>query len=185
MAKLLVTADIHGSLSAWKRILKQLEPGDTLAVAGDLFDTNYGDRSSPDFKPDLIRRDLTRLSRESMTTHVVYGNCDAEDYLEDFQPQIQFEFQGISYCLSHGHLFLPELTDVHVVIEGHSHTPRLDTLFGMIFLNPGSPSRPRNSAPGFAVVEDGVIRLMELSKDKVLARLSIADSLALYNNPFT
>lgn len=173
MAKLLVTADIHGSISAWKRLMKFIKPHDSLAVAGDLFDIRYGDRSSSDFKPDIIKKEILGLSRESVCVHYVYGNCDLENYLEGFSFQTMFEFDGFSYFLNHGHLPLPDISDAHVIIEGHSHTPRLDSLFGKIFLNPGSPSLPRNSLPGFAIVENGRIQLLELTKGKVLDELSL------------
>ena len=173
MAKLLVTADIHGSLDAWRRIRNILKPGDTLAVAGDLFDTRYGDRSSPDYNPGQIRDEFLGLGREAIETHIVYGNCDDPGYLDDFLPRTRFDFQGYAFFMNHGHIYLPDLTDIHVIIEGHSHTPRLDTLFDMVFLNPGSPSRPRNSAPGYALVENGVIQLLELPKHRVLDRLAL------------
>jgi len=173
MAKLIAAADIHGSISSWKRLKKFLKSGDSLAVAGDLFDTRYGDRSSADFRPDIIKKEFLDLSREQINVHYVYGNCDLEEYMEGFSFQTMFEFDGFSFLLNHGHLPLPDIYDVHVIIEGHSHTPRLDTLFGKIFLNPGSPSLPRNSLPGFAVVENGHIQLRELTKGKVLDEITI------------
>lgn len=173
MTKLLVTADIHGSISAWKRLKKYLKPGDSLAVAGDLFDTRYGDRMSGDFRPDIIKKEFLDLSREQILVHYVYGNCDLEDYLKGFSLQTLFEFDGFSFLLNHGHLPLPDISDVQVIIEGHSHTPRLDTFFGKVFLNPGSPALPRNSLPGFALVQNGRIQLIELTKGKVLDEFTI------------
>ena len=173
MAKLVVTADIHGSLNGWKRIKKLLKSGDSLAIAGDLFDTRYGSGHSADFKPDIIRKDFLNLSEKSVKTYYVYGNCDQEDYFKGFFPQLFFEFDGLPILLNHGHLHAPDLSDVQILIEGHSHIPRLDTMFGKIFLNPGSPSRPRNSVATYAVIENKRICIMDMIRNKVIADLSL------------
>ncbi len=169
MGVLLVTADIHGSLSAWIKLSRQLKPGDCLSVAGDLFDTRYGDMASRDFKPDVIRKEFAGLSKSGVSTHYVYGNCDDEHYMEGYGHFTSFVFEGHSYFMSHGHLPLPDTTGTHVIIEGHSHVPFLDTLYGLVFLNPGSPVRPRRSPPSYARVEHGLIRIHDFMSDRVIA----------------
>ena len=58
MGKLIVTADIHGSYTSWLTMKNLLKPSDKLAVAGDLFDTKYGNFSNTDFQPESIKNDL-------------------------------------------------------------------------------------------------------------------------------
>lgn len=36
--------------------------------------------------------------------------------------------------------------DVAVVVHGHTHIPRNQTINGVLFLNPGSPTRPRGGS---------------------------------------
>lgn len=177
MARLLITADIHGSISLWNHLIARLMPGDSFAIAGDLFDTRYGDRASSDFKPDIIRKELEGLKRKGITVHYVYGNCDEERYLEGYGFVKLFEFEGVTFFMAHGHRPLPDITNADVIIEGHSHTPRLATLFGKIFLNPGSPTLPRYSEPSVAVFENGVITVMELETGQVLADLNIKEAM--------
>lgn len=171
MPKLIVTADIHGSFSAWRNIVQILKKGDALAVAGDLFDTRYGDWDSSDYEPEKIRDEFLNLSKNDIDTHIVRGNCDHPDFINDFELHKHFYFQGFSFFMSHGHRPLPEISDVDVVIEGHSHKQRLATMFGMVFLNPGSPERPRRSHPGYAIFEDRTVKLIKLPKHKVLDKI--------------
>ena len=58
MAELIITADLHGSYTSWLTLKTLLAPGDGLVIAGDLFDTRYGDFSDPDFQPDAIKEEL-------------------------------------------------------------------------------------------------------------------------------
>lgn len=172
MAKLIITADIHGSLSAWSTIKGLLGPSDTLAVAGDLFDTVYGSSSDIDYQPDTIRREFLSLACE---THYVYGNCDKKEFLAGFETFDTFIFEGRSILLNHGHKNLPDLTEYHIVIQGHSHIPQLETLMGKVFLNPGSPSLPRVSFASYAVIEDDTIKIMEFPDHTVLKEMNLKD----------
>ncbi len=61
MSKLIVTADIHGSYSSWLTIKALLSSNDKLVIAGDLFDTKYGNFSNADFQPESIKKDLKKI----------------------------------------------------------------------------------------------------------------------------
>jgi len=58
MAKLIITADIHGSHGCWLTLTNLLKPDDTLIIAGDLFDTKYGSYSNTDYNPEIIKKSL-------------------------------------------------------------------------------------------------------------------------------
>ncbi|GAB6094488.1 phosphodiesterase [Desulfatiferula olefinivorans] len=174
MARLVITADIHGSLRAWNGIVQMVGPSDHLAVAGDLLDTVYGNPGSDDYHPQRIRKDFTALGPRA---HYVYGNCDREEDLPGYGYQSGFMFEGLSILLSHGHRPLPDLTDFHVIIEGHSHVPRLDSLMGKIFLNPGSPTHPRSSQGTYALIENGRIMIKDFSRRRTLSLLVLSDIL--------
>lgn len=171
MARLVITADIHGSLKAWNSIRSLVGPSDHLAVAGDLFDTVYGTPGTDDYHPDFIRNDFMALG---LRAHYVYGNCDREEDLNGYGYQTEFMFEGFSILMNHGHRPLPDLTDYHIIIEGHSHIPRLDSLMGKIFMNPGSPTYPRSSHRTYAIIETGQIRIMELSRHCMLSTLDLS-----------
>ena len=172
MAKLVITADIHGSVMVWEKIRGILRPDDTLAVAGDLFDTKYRSRGEDDYKPDFIKNEFSHLPN---TRYYVYGNCDTQDYMTGYSRQCSFQYQGFSIILNHGHRPLPDLTDYHIIIEGHSHIPRLDTLMGKVFLNPGSPFWPRSTYPSYATLADNIIRIIDFSDNRTVTELHLKE----------
>lgn len=172
MSRLVITADIHGSLSTWKKIRSLVGPKDSLAVAGDLFDTVYGDHGNADYQPDKIKKEFRRLGNAA---HYVYGNCDKEDFFYGYESQLSFEFEGYSILMNHGHLRLPDLTDYQIIIEGHSHVPRLDYLMGKIFLNPGSPTYPRSEYPSYAIIENHRIQILEFTRNTVMSEFDFSN----------
>ncbi len=73
MEQMLITADIHGYYSSWQTIKNLLDQKTTLVIAGDLFDTKYGNPTYHDFQPDKIKEEFKALPNKK---HFVYGNCD-------------------------------------------------------------------------------------------------------------
>ncbi len=167
--QLILTADIHGHLPTWRLIKAQLNPGDGLAVAGDLFDTVYG-KSGPDFDPITIREEFQALANP---TWYVCGNCDHPDFFSD-APILSFDWEEKTLLLAHGHRPLPDLTDFDIVAQGHTHVSRLDTLMGKVFLNPGSPVLPRGGHQGFARLKGNRLELVELASGRVVDQLDLA-----------
>lgn len=170
MGKLIITADIHGSYSAWQNITSVLKQGDCLAIAGDLFDTVYGSDGHPDFQPGKIKNELNNLGHHSW---YVYGNCDSHEFYPGQDHQIFFKFGTHTLLLNHGHLPLPDLTDYDIIIEGHTHIARLETLMGKVFLNPGSPVLPRSNGPTYAVLEKGTITIVDAETGSTIRSLSL------------
>jgi len=166
--QLIITADIHGHLPTWRLIKARLKPGDGLAVAGDLFDTVYG-KSHPDYDPDTILQEFKALTGP---TWYVCGNCDHPDFFSG-ELTTAFSWEGTTLLLAHGHHPLPDLTDYDIVIQGHTHVSRLDTLMGKVFLNPGSPARPRGGHQGFARLTGTRLELVDLASGKVVDHLDL------------
>ncbi len=171
MDRLLIFADIHGSHTAWLTVKALANPGDGIAVAGDLFDTRYGSYSSPDFSPELIRSDLKTLD---FPFYYVYGNCDVEGFCKGYSHELTFKALGKNIFIHHGHKLKhhPETTDI--IIQGHTHLPQLETVDGQIFMNPGSIVLPRNSLPSYGVLDSKGIRLIALNTGKLLAAIDFS-----------
>ena len=83
MRRLLVTADVHGSHTAWLILKSLLKPDDILVVAGDLFDTRYGSWADNDFKPDALKEGLKDLFDEISPISDFIGR-DLELYFENY-----------------------------------------------------------------------------------------------------
>ncbi|MEH0020818.1 MAG: YfcE family phosphodiesterase [Desulfobacter sp.] len=166
MAKLLVTADLHGSMAAWLTVTALLSDKDSLAVAGDLFDTRYGQYGHPDFRPDQIRADLKTPSHPF---YYVYGNCDVESYFPGYAPEKTFRIFGKKIFLHHGHRPLSTDCRADIVIQGHTHLCHLEKKEGTIFMNPGSLARPRNQMATYGRIDENGAALVELSTGTELA----------------
>lgn len=165
MSRLIITADIHGLYSRWLSVKALLKQGDTLVVAGDLFDTRYGRRSDLDFQPEVIRDEFLSLTQQKF---YVYGNCDHMDFFPGEDYVRKFNFGKIRVLVQHGHIPSPDLSCCDLVIEGHSHVKGLSRQAGVFFLNPGSASLPRDDSAGYGLVEGGRISLIDLETGKVI-----------------
>lgn len=161
MPRLIIIADIHGYYPAWQAITSILKPEDTLAVAGDFFDTRYGDPSDTIYQPELIRYEFEHLS---LKKHYVYGNCDEPEFYPGYAYEERFTFEGKKIVLSHGHFCSdPGEETSEIRIAGHTHKALVQDRLGTIFINPGSIPLPKNGFRGYALIEDQKISLVSLS----------------------
>lgn len=170
MSKLVMTADVHGSISTWNKITALVNDEDTLAIAGDLFDTIYGGHGQSDFQPEAIKEDYMNLPCRK---YYVYGNCDSKEFFKGQQNQISFTFDTFRFILNHGHYNLPDLTDYDIIVEGHSHIAKLNPLMGKVFLNPGSPVLPRSNGPTYALMENRTLKIIHLENDQTLFHMEL------------
>ncbi len=170
MSKLVITADVHGSIDTWNKITTLLNDEDTLAIAGDLFDTVYGNYGTTDFQPEVIKKEFIKLP---CTKYYVYGNCDSEKFFVEQKRQLSFKFDNLTFFLNHGHYHLPDLIDYDVIIEGHSHVAKLNSVMGKVFLNPGSPVLPRENGPTYAILEDNTIRIINIDNNQTRFHLQL------------
>jgi putative phosphoesterase len=81
---------------------------------------------------------------------VVRGNCDS---CLDWPLSLDCELQGLKISLAH----IPPRrapAGVDLLLHGHTHVPRNETICGCTFLNPGCITRPNRGAPAsFAWLE--------------------------------
>lgn len=169
MARLLITADFHGIYSVWQKILNKLAPEDILVIAGDLFGTRYPSPDSPDYQPEKIRDEYIALKNQK---YLVYGNCDIPEFFPGQKYELYFTYNSKKILLVHGDNEF-EQADFDIVIFGHTHVPFLKKEAGKLYLNPGSPSKPRGFigkelAYSFALIKDSLVNIIDLKNDRVL-----------------
>jgi putative phosphoesterase len=165
MTKLIVTADIHGSYSSWLTIKNILKPYDKLVIAGDLFDTRYGNYSNNDFQPESIKNDLYAFKHEF---YYAYGNCDNSSFFPGFDTTIKFTAFNKKMLVHHGHRPLSYCEDIDIIIQGHTHLCFLEKKNQQIFMNPGSITCPRNGIYTYGVIDNTSANLIELKTGKKL-----------------
>lgn len=123
-----VISDIHGHLS--EEAYKALEPCDMILCAGDV-------------ERPTILMELDAIA----PTVAVLGNCDTSlrgmDILFTASPRIG----GVHFFMTHRPEDIGTVAeDVRVVVHGHTHIPREERIGEVLYLNPGSASKPRGGS---------------------------------------
>jgi uncharacterized protein len=125
MTKVLVIADTHNKLPP---IICELARGaDEIWHLGDVCD-------------DWVLEDLQFLGPP---VTLVRGNCD-DNY--NWPLVCDLTISGVRFRLQH---IAPNQApaDCDVLLHGHTHVPRDETIGGVRFLNPGCVTRPNRGAP--------------------------------------
>ncbi len=178
---LLVASDVHNDDQAFEILSKKAETDSCLAFlyAGDLDVENC--------IVDAILRCRNFLFIP------VQGNCDNRWAWTDLNLDLPLyrtcSFKGLKLFITHGHLYSEPSSvglsdsDYDVVITGHTHvgrtTKQLVANKEVIYLNPGSPSRPRGySEASYALIvfrTDGTVsfEVRALKGDRLLSKVDV------------
>ena len=165
--KYLVVSDIHGSLSG-AEILKEsfkYHQADAILCLGDIL--YHGPRNDlpSDYAPKKVIEMLNSISDSILC---VRGNCDCEvdQMVLDFPCLADYSVLDINglfiYC-THGHLEPVKLKMGDILLCGHTHVPTLEDRDGIIYMNPGSVSIPKENSPhSYMILEDCVFTWKDL-----------------------
>lgn len=154
--KVLVISDTHGNIENAKRVLNQVIPAgvETVLHCGDYMSDA---RLLEKFYPQVA-------------IYGVYGNCDV-GFGGAYSEVVTLE--GVSIYMSHGHRYgvkwgeYDEVAidaiahEATVAICGHSHQAYLEKKQGVLIMNPGSLTLPRDSKyPSYGILElkDGYVK---------------------------
>ena len=178
--RLLIASDLHGSLESLHFLedrIRELSP-DMLVLLGDL--VYHGPRNPlpPGYDTPGLLHDMPDLAAMRPPITAVRGNCDAEvdvNLLPFPMPESAWlDVEGLRIFACHGH-HLPEVPPIPglaagtVILRGHTHVPRGETLDGLHFWNPGSLSLPKQGFPrSYGLYEDGVFRVLDMEGREIL-----------------
>lgn len=124
MKKLAILSDTHGMLRP--EVLEQIEGCDMILHGGDIN------------KQDILDQ-LNRIA----PVYAVRGNNDRE-WAEHIPVSLHLNIEDLHFFIIHNKRQIPkDLTDVDVVIFGHSHRYTEQLIDGTFWLNPGSCGRRR------------------------------------------
>jgi len=145
--KLGIISDTHGYLpTAVFRIFKEV---DGILHAGDIGNMN-------------IINELEILA----PVYAISGNIDTQPIVSQFSHTLITEFDALTFYLIHHiisekfvryELFRKKIKP-HVVVYGHTHIPEVSTHNEILFINPGSVSKPKKSKEGSVMVLDLTVR---------------------------
>lgn len=156
--KIGIISDTHGDIPSGRKAIKAMGKIDLLIHAGDTY------------RDAMLLKEVTKLD-----VVAVKGNTDFDC---EAPSEATINVEGKKIFLSHGDKYnvkysLDKLyykaleTNSNIMIFGHTHIPTYVKEGGIVFINPGSVSRPRGgSKPSYVVMnidEKGVkVNLYEL-----------------------
>jgi putative phosphoesterase len=129
--KIGIISDTHGLLRP--EAVERLAGVDHVIHAGDIG------------RPDVIA-DLRKIA----PTTAVRGNVDRDEWAAGYPLTARVKLGGRSFYVLHNLAELdldPAAAGIDVVVSGHSHRPKIETVNGVIYLNPGSAGPRRFSLP--------------------------------------
>ncbi len=169
--KFLIFSDIHGCADSASFIVEKdcmLKP-DKILLLGDIL--YHGPRNDVPmhYNPQYVIKELSRVADKIIC---VRGNCEAEvDQMvlpfPVMSEQAMIFADGASIFMTHGHIYNPEKrpeTGYTHFFYGHTHLNCLKKKDGIVFLNPGSISIPKQGQDrSFAYWDDGTISIFSIN----------------------
>lgn len=144
--RLAILSDTHGLLRP--EVLEQLKTADAILHGGD-----------------INKQSIVDQLRQYAPLYVVRGNNDKE-WAESIPHDLTVTLGGVTFCMVHNKKELPaDLSDVNVVVFGHSHKYVQEEKDGVLWLNPGScgPRRfHQEITMMMAEVSEGTIRVEKI-----------------------
>ena len=154
--KIGIISDTHGDTAAWRKAVELFSDCGAIFHAGDVLMHNYDGA----FVTDSLANEINACSCEIFAA---MGNCDRfsdqELLLPVLQPFVSVDWNGRIVAMAHGNnpaLLKRDAANAgaSLVISGHTHVAKLERLGDVIFVNPGSASRPLGTQPASVAVAD-------------------------------
>jgi putative phosphoesterase len=99
---------------------------------------------------DIGRPEIIAGLRRIAPVTAIRGNVDKGDWAQDYPDTQTIKLGGRSIYVVHDVRELqldPKFHGLDVVVSGHSHRPRIETIEGVLYLNPGSAGPRRFNLP--------------------------------------
>lgn len=174
--KYMFASDIHGSAYYCRKMLEAFhkEKAERLVLLGDIL--YHGPRN--DLPKEYAPKEVIALLNEYKDKiYAVRGNCEAEvdQMVLNFPVMADYcilSIDGRTFYATHGHVYneshLPPLQKNDILIHGHTHVLKAESMDGYILLNPGSVSIPKEgNPPTYAVLENGLFTIKDFDKNTV------------------
>ena len=161
--KYLVISDIHGSGYYANKIneIYEKEKPDKIILLGDLYYHGPRNRLTDGYNPMEVAKILNKYKDIILCTR---GNCDAEvdEMISEFkfEESIQLNIEGKRFFFTHGHKYnidnIPK--NIDILVYGHFHTGYIKEKDGILCINAGSISLPKNNTPNSYLIIDNIKR---------------------------
>lgn len=172
--KFLIASDIHGSAYFCKKLLRAYdkENADRLILLGDIL--YHGPRNDlpRDYAPKEV---IAMLNERKSDILAVRGNCDTEvdQMVLEFPILADYAIIPIGNNMifaTHGHNHncekLPPLKAGDILLHGHTHVSKCESLSEFVYMNPGSVSIPKENSPnGYMTLENNHFEWKDLEQN--------------------
>ena len=171
--KYLVVSDIHGSgyyANKINEIYNKEEP-DKIILLGDLYYHGPRNPLTKEYNPAEVCEIFNSLKDKILC---IKGNCDAEvdEMISEFEfnESIVLNINGLKFFFTHGHKYnidnIPEGIDV--LVYGHFHTGFIKEKDGIICVNSGSISLPKeNTKNSYLIIDENEIILKDVDGEVI------------------
>ena len=98
---------------------------------------------------DIGRPEVVEALRRIAPVTAIRGNVDRGEWAREYPDTKLLRLAGKSIYVLHDlkTLQADPAAGIDVIISGHSHVPKIDTVGGVLYLNPGSAGRRRFKLP--------------------------------------
>jgi uncharacterized protein len=97
---------------------------------------------------DIGRPEIVDALRRIAPVTAIRGNVDSGEWAREYADTTLLRFAGKSiYVLHDLKTMQADPAGIDVIVSGHSHVPKIETLGGVLYLNPGSAGRRRFNLP--------------------------------------
>lgn len=179
--KLGFISDTHGGYENTLRALELLEGCEQICHLGDVL--YHGPRN--DIPETYNPKKLAEHLEKRFDIIYVRGNCDADVDEMVIKHDLSIKsrvvsFDGYRFYLVHGYEETEEERiknakelDCQVVVSGHTHIKALEERDGIIVLNPGSTTIPKDETSSCALYEKGEIKLLHLETGETIKTIQL------------
>jgi putative phosphoesterase len=179
--KLGFISDTHGSYCDVVNALELLKDSEQIYHLGDVL--YHGPRN--DLPENYNPKKLADLLKNRSDILYVRGNCDADvDEMvteQDLSNKSRvITFDNYRFYLVHGYEETEEARiqeaknlNCNVVVSGHTHIKVLKKQDGIIVLNPGSTTIPKDGSKSCAIYENGQLELWDVKTKSLIKSLKL------------
>ncbi len=179
--KLFFASDIHGSLIATQKIIKQFKASnaDWIILLGDILYHGPRNPLPENYDPKQVAEYLNQYADKIIA---VRGNCDSEVDQMMLKFPLMANWQQILLSkrrlfLTHGHHYsvenLPPIAIDDVFVYGHTHLPQAEKVADIYCFNPGSASLPKGGYPAsFGVMSKDMLQVLTLDDAQPMIQIN-------------
>ncbi|MTI79729.1 MAG: phosphodiesterase [Firmicutes bacterium] len=178
--KIGVLSDTHGSLHYFDKAMEILKDCDYILHGGDVLYHGPRNPLPEGYNPKELSKKINNINNIIFTQ----GNCDADvdQMVIDHPIQSPYVFTqlgNLKILLCHGYkqdkkelVEMAKKFNADLFIYGHTHIKELYRDGGLIVLNPGSISLPKDNTHSVAVIDDNSLTLIDINNNEVIKELN-------------